>query len=815
MIEVARVHVWRCCLKSQWLVARSCAEPQCYLLNSRVLSTAAYVVHQTAVPLLCCVQGPSASIDTACSASLVALHMAARSLCDGSADSALVAGVMLSLVPQSTLMVQRAGMLAADGRCKVLDAAADGYVRGEVCRAMWLEASVAEAAAASSSTDATPGTTASGAVRASVPLAVVLGTAVNTNGRASSLTAPHGPTQQALITAALDAAGMAPEQVSGLQLHANGTSLGDPIEVGAVVPAYKLLLQADTSPDSSGSSSSSGSRPFVLSSIKGFAGHSEAAAGAVGVLEAVSVMVQQALAPALHVRQLNPYVAAPLQGCSAALNRSTSLAPVPVWQQGSATTAGDAGTVAMGVSSFGAQGTNAHAILGHTHSWALQQGIGIASSSGQLAESTSSSARQLLWQGQRFWVAPIHQRLISRALVSHVKRARGLPSLKVAFEARLDAPGLAHLWSYLSTPTSPDESAQSFLCNSVLLAAAASAGSLLVSTSSSSASRDQQHLLVLHDAVMAPPQMLPAHPGQPGLQPPVLLVACNISTGSCVVDIEGQRQVQCSLAGLTSGQAAQDSACREVASAGAPAHASAPALASRLQALLGRQLQPVAVAAAAAARSALPAALVAPDKQHRQHSHVVSTLTTPGSCSSSSSSNDGYVLNPAELEACLQCCMVTPGQATALWLSTVQAVTVPLQAQDGSHARPNSLVAAASFAHAADGSSCQVHTLSHGSCVGRSTLSLVGALLAADASTATEAAAAHAEAAAGVTDEVTAAAAALSAVTASTNPLLQLDEDERGLYLQAQIMSEVRVMHSLNLQNINVSLCCSCCLHLC
>ncbi|KAL0028699.1 hypothetical protein WJX79_000447 [Trebouxia sp. C0005] len=83
-------------------------------------------------------QGPTASIDTACSASLVAAHMACQSFRDRSVEGALVAGVLLCLVPQSTGMLQRAGMIAPDGRCKTLDAAADGYVRAETCRAMYL-----------------------------------------------------------------------------------------------------------------------------------------------------------------------------------------------------------------------------------------------------------------------------------------------------------------------------------------------------------------------------------------------------------------------------------------------------------------------------------------------------------------------------------------------------------------------------------------------------------------------------------------------------------------------------------------------------
>lgn len=688
-------------------------------------------------------QGPSASIDTACSASLVALHMAASSLWDSSADAALVAGVLLSLVPQSTLMVQRAGMLAPDGRCKVLDAAADGYVRGEACRAMWLEAAPAAGA----------GVPAEG----STALAVVLGTAVNTNGKASSLTAPHGPTQQALIAAALGAAGMAATEVSGLQMHANGTSLGDPIEVGAVVPAYQLA-QAGSTADSSSSS-----RPaFVFSTIKGYAGHSEAAAGAVGVLEAVSVMVQQALAPALHVRELNPYIAAPLQGRNAVLNRSTGLAPVPIWQQQALSSPGAAGAqVAMAVSSFGAQGTNAHAILGHNHQWALNHSS-IASAAG--ARGQLMPQQQLAWQEQRFWVAPVYQRLISRALVTRADRGKRASGLKVAFEARLDAAGLAgSLWSYLSTPTEAGHTAQPFLCNSLLLAAAASAGSLLAGSGSSA----QQQALVLHNAVLAPPQMLPASPGQPGLQLPALLVAVHPGTGSCVIEVAGQRQLQCLLA-LTD---TADTTAGE---------ASSSSLTSRLAGLLGIGLQ---AAVTAAASSASPGVLVGAH-QRQPHLQVVSNLSP-----ADSSSNDGFVLHPASLEGCLQSCMVTSGQATALWLSSLQALTVPLEA-DGP---AGGGWVAANCVHAADGSSCQVDSLSMYGSSGVCRLSVTGALLAADATTATEAAATIAEAAAGVTSEA-AAAAALSAVTAAANHLLQLDEAERGLYLQAQIMSEVRVI---------------------
>jgi acyl transferase domain-containing protein len=120
---------------------------------------------------------------------------------------------------------------------------------------------------------------------------------------------------------------------------------GDPIEIGAVVSAYEVGRAAA---DGTSSSSSSREAPFLFSTIKGYAGHSEAGAGTVGVLEAVAIMQQQALAPVLHVRELNPYVAQPLEGRSAFINRSAGLAPVSHWQHSE-------GLVALGVSSFGAQ----------------------------------------------------------------------------------------------------------------------------------------------------------------------------------------------------------------------------------------------------------------------------------------------------------------------------------------------------------------------------------------------------------------------------------------------------------------------------
>ena len=159
-------------------------------------------------------QGPSLSIDTACSSSLVGAHVARVGLLGGEVNMSLAAGVNVTLERSTSIAFARAQMLAPDGRCKTLDALADGYVRGEAVVAVVLRAlPVAETA---------PGHF----------FARLLGSAVNQDGRSSSLTAPNGPAQQAVVRAALLGGALAPGAVGDLQLHGTGTALGDPIEVG-------------------------------------------------------------------------------------------------------------------------------------------------------------------------------------------------------------------------------------------------------------------------------------------------------------------------------------------------------------------------------------------------------------------------------------------------------------------------------------------------------------------------------------------------------------------------------------------------------
>jgi acyl transferase domain-containing protein len=215
-------------------------------------------------------------------------------------------------------------MLAPDGRCKTLDAAADGYVRAEAVGVLLLQAAGAAAD-----------------VNTPPPLALLAGSAVNQDGRSSGLTAPNGPAQQEVLRAALAAAGLAPGDVSGLQLHGTGTGLGDPIEVGAAAAVF---------------GGHPGAAPLALTTSKASLGHAEPAAGVVGLLHAAHAACHGALPPLLHLRSVNPFVgsALPSAGAGWQLPRQLGGAPLAVTPAMEASPAALAGRVS-GVSSFAFQ----------------------------------------------------------------------------------------------------------------------------------------------------------------------------------------------------------------------------------------------------------------------------------------------------------------------------------------------------------------------------------------------------------------------------------------------------------------------------
>ena len=202
--------------------------------------------------------------------------MARVSMAQGGCTSASVAGVKLILTPATSAMFNRAGMLCADGRCKTLDAAADGYVRGEAIVSLVLQPAAAR------------GDTSVGAPA----LCYLAGTAVNQDGCSSTLTAPNGPAQQATVRQALASGGLAAAAIRMVQLHGTGTPLGDPIEVGALAA---VLAAGHVS---------TGGGQVVLAAGKSSMGHTEPAAGLVGAAHAAGALAAALLQPILHLHKV-------------------------------------------------------------------------------------------------------------------------------------------------------------------------------------------------------------------------------------------------------------------------------------------------------------------------------------------------------------------------------------------------------------------------------------------------------------------------------------------------------------------------------
>ncbi|MBH8561399.1 type I polyketide synthase [Nostoc sp. CENA67] len=264
-------------------------------------------------------QGPSIAIDTACSSSLVAVHQACTSLRSGESNLALAGGVNITLVPETTITVAQAGMMASDGRCKTFDAAADGYVRAEGCGLVLLK----RLSDAQKDGDRI--------------LALLRGSAVNHNGRSSVLTAPNGTAQQALIRQALTNSGVAPTEISYIEAHGTGTPLGDPIEIQSL----KEVLLPERSPE----------QLCWISSVKTNIGHVEAGAGIAGLMKVILSLQHQQIPPHLHLQQLNPQI----DLANTPLKIPTRLEPWLTTQVNQKRLAG--------VSSFGYGGTNAHVIV--------------------------------------------------------------------------------------------------------------------------------------------------------------------------------------------------------------------------------------------------------------------------------------------------------------------------------------------------------------------------------------------------------------------------------------------------------------------
>ena len=223
-------------------------------------------------------KGPSATMDTACSSSLVAADTAAATLRRRRCDLAIVCGVNMTLLPQTFVACCQAQMLSKSGRCRTFDDSASGYARGEGVGAQAMERM--------------------GSGTGDGLLAELHGAALNQDGRSSNLTSPNGPSQQAVVLAALAEAQVKPGRHTCVETHGTGTALGDPVEVGA--------LQAVLG----------GSRlqTVQLGAAKTNVGHLEGGAGMVGLTKLASVLSCNHLPSNLHLRDLNSHISDDIEG---------------------------------------------------------------------------------------------------------------------------------------------------------------------------------------------------------------------------------------------------------------------------------------------------------------------------------------------------------------------------------------------------------------------------------------------------------------------------------------------------------------------
>ncbi|MCP4657643.1 MAG: amino acid adenylation domain-containing protein, partial [bacterium] len=262
-------------------------------------------------------QGPGISVSTACSTSLVAVHLACRSLFDGECDAALAGGVTVSFPQQAGYLYMPDAIASSDGHCRPFDARATGTVFGDGVGVVMLKR-LADARA-----------------DGDLIRAVIKGSAINNDGALKiGYTAPSVERQAAVIARAHQAAGVSPETISYVEAHGTGTTLGDPIEVRALSRVFGGCEEKGF---------------CALGSIKSNLGHLDTAAGVAGLIKTVLALEHRQIPPSIHFEEPNPeidFTAGPFFVNTALREWISDDAPRRA-----------------GVSSFGIGGTNVHAVV--------------------------------------------------------------------------------------------------------------------------------------------------------------------------------------------------------------------------------------------------------------------------------------------------------------------------------------------------------------------------------------------------------------------------------------------------------------------
>ncbi|MGW2478133.1 beta-ketoacyl synthase N-terminal-like domain-containing protein, partial [Streptomyces sp. NPDC001665] len=291
--------------------------------------------------------GPSLTVDSAQSSSLVAVHLACESLRAGESDLAIVGGANLILSPGSSADSAKFGALSPDGRCFTFDARANGYVRGEGGVAVVLKP-LDRARADGDRVHC-----------------VILGSAVNNDGASEGLTVPDRTAQEAVLREAYARAGVAADAVQYVELHGTGTPVGDPVEAAALGAVL-------------GTDRPSGA-PLLVGSAKTNVGHLEGAAGLVGLLKTALSVSRRRLPASLNFERPNPAIPLTELGLRVRAEEGP-------WPREEA-------PLIAGVSSFGMGGTNCHVVVGEAGARAETE----AEAETEASAAVASGARPLPW----------------------------------------------------------------------------------------------------------------------------------------------------------------------------------------------------------------------------------------------------------------------------------------------------------------------------------------------------------------------------------------------------------------------------------
>ncbi|WP_131749521.1 type I polyketide synthase [Frankia sp. Cppng1_Ct_nod] len=263
-------------------------------------------------------RGPSMALDATCASSLLAIHMACQSIRSGESTLALAGGVNIMLTPDLSIALSQAGVLSRYGRSRFGDAAADGYVRSEGIAVVILK-SLQDALADGDRV-----------------YAVIRGSGITNDGRSGgSVTAPSVESQVEMLRTAYHNAGVEPHDIDYIEAHGTGTVMGDQIELTAIAEVLSEGRPSD--------------QPCILGSAKSNIGHTEGAAGMVGIIKVALSLHHRTIPASLHIAEPNPAV--PWDDLPIVLATTVRRWP-------------DRGRPRLGgVSAFGLSGTNVHVVL--------------------------------------------------------------------------------------------------------------------------------------------------------------------------------------------------------------------------------------------------------------------------------------------------------------------------------------------------------------------------------------------------------------------------------------------------------------------